>query len=67
MPWPPENVWATWSKSFEGLSSGMHTVRIRAEDSRGHRQPESLPSDARGRDLQYKRYFPQVRLSFEVT
>jgi len=43
--WPPANVWALWSKTYEDLSTGEHAVTVRATDTDGTSQPESTDDE----------------------
>lgn len=56
--WPFANVWVTWTRTFEDLAPGSHTVTIRAADRRGRRQSES--SDER------LEVAPRVDITFTV-
>ncbi len=38
-PWPPDSLWLPWAKTYRGLSTGTHTVTIRARDGEGRTQP----------------------------
>ena len=58
-PWPPPNVWAIWSRTYEGLSNGSHTVKVRATDANDNTQAENT-------DNRFKVAKP-VSVNFEVT
>ncbi len=57
-PWPWQNIWVTWKKTFANMTPGSYTVTIRATDDAGRVQS----ADA-SKPLVIS---PQVRLPFQV-